>query len=335
MAAKSPININATTEEELMTLPNVFKKWAKAIVSTRKHLGGSMTVDDFKSIIKIGANIWQPLIEQGIIVFGPPGAARHDHQISSKSDSFPNVPLTQGASSPDPSDEPPTQPTPVHMATACLQFPPKGGMDTLTPILNESSTLGIHPGLGGPDPERGQLGLRALQVPHPTAAGHPTRADGPEEQSPGHVSPTGQSPEEVADPQGKTTNEVDQYIWLLKQKLAAEHEQWKATKAAWKEEIQQKTSLQTALQEVEVAWQDEVAQRKTITHALKGELVSTHDQFCSATHSYQDKIAVLDQTCAEAKQKAKVLRKQWDDYKKECDKAKMEISALESTNKLH
>ena len=29
------------------------------------------------------------------------------------------------------------------------------------------------------------------------------------------------------------------------------------------------------------------------------------------------------------------MQKQWDDYKKECDKAKIEISALESTNKSH
>ena len=127
------------------------------------------------------------------------------------------------------------------------------------------------------------------------------------------MSPTGQSPEEVADPQGKPTDEVDRYIWLLNQKLAAECEQWKATEVAWKEGVEQKTSLQAALQEVEVAWQDDVAQRKTITHALQGELESTHDQFHSATHSYQDKIAILDQTCADAKQKAKVLKKLWDD----------------------
>ena len=50
---------------------------------------------------------------------------------------------------------------------------------------------------------------------------------------------------------------------------------------------------------------------------------------------YQDRIAILDKTCAEDKQKAKVLQKQQDDYQKECDKAKMEISALESTNKPH
>ena len=62
-----------------------------------------MTVDDFKSITKLIASIWQPLIEQGAIVFGPPGAARHDQQNLSTSDSSPEVPLTQGASLPDPS----------------------------------------------------------------------------------------------------------------------------------------------------------------------------------------------------------------------------------------
>ena len=107
MAAKGPININAAMEEELMTLHHISKKRAKAIMDTCKQLGGSITVDNFKSITKISANIWQPLIEQGAIVFGPPGAARHDHQSSSTSDSSPDIPLTQGASSLDPSDEPP------------------------------------------------------------------------------------------------------------------------------------------------------------------------------------------------------------------------------------
>ena len=154
----------------------------------------------------------------------------------------------------------------------------------------------------------------------------PTGAGGPEEQSPGHVSPTGQSPEEVADPQGKPTDDTDRYIQLLEKNFAAERELHKATEVAWQEEVEQKISLQTALQEVEVTLQDQEKQR-TITQALQGELESTH--------SYQDKIATLDQTCAEAQQKAEVLQKQWDDYKKECDKAKIEIAALESTNKLH
>ena len=302
-----------------MTLHHISKRWAQAIMDTHKQLGGSMTVDDFKSITKISANIWQPLIEQGAIVFGPPGAARHDHQSSSTSDSSPDIPLTQ---------EPPNQPTPVHMAPARLHFPPKGGMDTLTPILDESSALGIHPGLGGPDPERGQLGLRASQAPHPAVAG------GPEEQSPGHVSPTGQSPEEVADPQGKPTGDTDRYIQLLEKNLAAERELRKATEVAWREEVEQKTSLHAALQEAEVALQDQETQR-TITQALQGELESARNQFHSATHSYQDKIATLHQTCAEAQQKAKVLQKQRDEYKKESDKAKIEIAALESTNKSH
>ena len=270
MAAKSPININAAMEEELMTRHRISKKRAKAIMDTRKQLGGSMTVDDFKSITKISTNIWQPLIEQGAIIFGPPGAARHDHQSSSISDSSPDIPLTQGASSPDPSVEPPTQPTPVHMAPAWLHFPPKGGMDTLTPILDESSVLGIHPGLGGPDPEKGQLGLRASQAPHPAVAELPTGAGGPEEQSPGHVSPTGQSLEEVADPQGKPMGDTDQYIQLLEKNLATECELRKATEVAWWEEVEQKTSLQAALQEAEVALQDQETQR-TITQALQGE----------------------------------------------------------------
>ena len=69
MATKSPININSATEEELMTLHHISKKWAKAIMDTCKQLGGSMTVDDFKATLD----------RTRCHHLGPPAAARHDH----------------------------------------------------------------------------------------------------------------------------------------------------------------------------------------------------------------------------------------------------------------
>ena len=73
MASNLPININLANIKELKTLPGISNVWARAIISTHKCLGGSMTVEDFKSITKIGYNVWQPLLEKGAITFGPAG----------------------------------------------------------------------------------------------------------------------------------------------------------------------------------------------------------------------------------------------------------------------
>ena len=158
MASNLPVNINLADIQELNTLPGISNGRARAIISTHKCLGGSMTVDDFKSITKIGYDVWQPLLEKGAITFGPAGpsgpanAARTNYQASSTSESSPNVLLNQDASSPEHSVSPPAQSTPVQMAPAHLQFPPKGAI-VLTPIPEAVPlTPGIHSGLGGPDP---------------------------------------------------------------------------------------------------------------------------------------------------------------------------------------
>ena len=107
MASNFLININLANTKELKMFPGISNGRAKAIISTHNRLGGSMTVDDLKSITKIGYNVWQPLLEEGVITFGPPGpsgpsnSARSNHQASSTSDSSPEVPLNQEASSPE------------------------------------------------------------------------------------------------------------------------------------------------------------------------------------------------------------------------------------------
>ena len=63
MASNPPVNINLADIQELKTLPGISNGQAQAIISTRKRLGGSMTIDDFKSMTKIGYNVWQPLLE--------------------------------------------------------------------------------------------------------------------------------------------------------------------------------------------------------------------------------------------------------------------------------
>ena len=132
MASKLPVNINLTNIKELKTLPGISNGWARAIISTHKRLGRYMTVDDFKSITKIGYNVWQLLLEKSAITFGPAGpsgpanAARVNHQASSTSESSPDGPLNQDASLPEHSISPSAQSTPVQMAPVHLQFPPKG-----------------------------------------------------------------------------------------------------------------------------------------------------------------------------------------------------------------
>ena len=102
MTSNLPVNINLANIKELKTLPSISNGQAQAIISTRKHLGGSMTVDNFKLITKISYNVWQPLLEKGAITFGPAGpscpanAARANHQASSTSGSSPDVPPKPG-----------------------------------------------------------------------------------------------------------------------------------------------------------------------------------------------------------------------------------------------
>ena len=142
-----------------------------------------MTVDDFKSITKIGYNVWQPLLEKGAITFepvdpsGPASPARATHQTLSTSESSPDVPLNQEASSPEQSVSPPAQSTPVQMAPARLQFPPKGAI-ALTPIPETVPlTLGIHPGLGGPDPATVPQWIPVPPAHPNTGSGLPVVAD--------------------------------------------------------------------------------------------------------------------------------------------------------------
>ena len=63
------------------------------------------------------------------------------------------------------------------------------------------------------------------------------------DQSSGDVSPSGQSPEQVADPQAKQMEEQKQRIQLIKLELAIEHEKKQAAKAALQKEVEQTTLL--------------------------------------------------------------------------------------------
>ena len=89
------------------------------------------------------------------------------------------------------------------------------------------------------------------------------------DQSSGDVSPLGQSPEEVADPQVKRMEELKQRIQLIKLELAIEHEK---RQAALQKEVEQTTLLRAALQNVRAA-KTALAKAQAVAKALLPSLV--------------------------------------------------------------
>ena len=83
------------------------------------------------------------------------------------------------------------------------------------------------------------------------------------------ISPSGQSPEEVADPRAKQIDESKQMVLLIQLESAAEHERKQAAKAAWQDEVKQKISLRAALQKEQAALQKEVEQSTLLQAALQ------------------------------------------------------------------
>ena len=67
-----PVNINRADETELKALPQIGKFCAQAIIHAHTKQGGRLTEDDFKSIPKLGAKVWQPLLDEKAITFGSP-----------------------------------------------------------------------------------------------------------------------------------------------------------------------------------------------------------------------------------------------------------------------
>ena len=279
MTSNFPININRADIQELKTLPGIPNGRARAIISTRKRLGGCMTVDDFKSITKIGCSVWQPLLEKGAITFDPAGpsgparAARANHQTSSNSESSPDVPLNQEASSPEHSVSPPAQSTPVQMAPARLQFPPKGAI-ALTPIPETVPlTPGIHPGLGGPDP---------ATVPQwiPVPPAHPNAESGlPVVADPDRVSHAVQFAEGASNPHvgmAKELAAMREALQAAEEALAAEREQFHAAAEALAVERHHfqhtKQVYEEELQVAHAALAEEQQQLSSVKQAFEGKL---------------------------------------------------------------
>ena len=69
-----PVNINRADETELKTLPQIGKFHAQAIIHACTKQGGRLMEDDFKSISKLGTEVWQPLLDGKAITFGSPAS---------------------------------------------------------------------------------------------------------------------------------------------------------------------------------------------------------------------------------------------------------------------
>ena len=340
MASNLPVKINLADIKELKTLPGISNGRARAIISTRKRLGGSMTVNDFKLITKIGYNVWQPLLETGAITFGPAGlsgpasAARTNYQASSTSESSPDVLLNQDASLPEHSISPPAQSTPVQMAPAHLQFPPKGAI-ALTPIPEAVPlTPGIHPELGGPDPATVPQWVPVPPAHLDVESGLPVVAD------PGMVSYAVQFAEGPSSPPIGLAEELAlmrEALQAAEEALAAEHEQSQAAAEALVIERHQfrhtKQAYEEELQVAQAALVEEQKQLNSVKQALQGELETVREQLRSTNHSYQDKLASLGQSCGQNEQNAQVIQRQRDEYKRELEKTQKAMSSLEGTNK--
>ena len=279
MASNLPVNINLADIMELKTIPGISNSRARAIISTHKHLGGSMTIDNSKSITKIGYNVWQPLLEKGAITFGPAGpsgpanAARSNHQALSTSESSPDVLLNQDASSPKHSISPLAQSTPVQMAPAHLQFPRKGAI-ALTPIPETVPlTLGIHPGLGGPDPA-----TVPQRVPVPPA--HPDVESGlPVVADPDMFSHAVQFAEGPSNPPIRMAEELAlmrEALQAAEEALAAECDQFQAAAEALAVECcyfqHAKQAYEEEPQVAHAALAEEQKQLSSVKQAFQGEL---------------------------------------------------------------
>ena len=94
-----PVNINRADEAELKSLPQIGRFQAQAIIAARNHQGGRLTEDDFKAIPKLGAEVWQPLLDQKAINFGSPApvpTARCDPKSMSSASSAEDTPKPNG-----------------------------------------------------------------------------------------------------------------------------------------------------------------------------------------------------------------------------------------------
>ena len=159
-----PVNINRADETELKTLPQIGKFHAQAIIHARTKQGGKLTEDDFKSISKLGAKVWQPLLDEKAITFGSPAPTARCEPMSVSSTSSVEDTQNESKSSTDTAVGSPSQSTPVHIAQARFQFKPhyqKTQSSALQPSASGDNQTPRHPPQGSTDKAISQKAMAA------------------------------------------------------------------------------------------------------------------------------------------------------------------------------
>ena len=65
----NPVDINNSSVTESKTIPNIGDRRASTIVKLREEKG-ALTLEDLKTLPSIPSTIWDPLVSEGMIVFG-------------------------------------------------------------------------------------------------------------------------------------------------------------------------------------------------------------------------------------------------------------------------
>ena len=147
-----PVNINRADESELKSLLQIGRFWAQAIIAAHTDRGGRLMEDDFKAIPKLGAEVWQLLLDKDAITFGSPAPVptdRHEPKSMSSASSADDT-QNQMESSADTTVGPPTQSTPVHIAQAHFQFQPQYQKALASAPQSSANGDNLTPGLGNP-----------------------------------------------------------------------------------------------------------------------------------------------------------------------------------------
>ena len=145
-----PVNINRADETGLKTLPQIGKFHAQAIIYAHTKQGGRLTEDDFKSIPNLGAEVWQPLLDEKAITFGSPAPTARREPMSVSSTSSVEDTQNESKSSTDTAVGPPSQSTPVHIAQAHFQSKPHYQKTQSSALQPSASGDNQTPGLGHP-----------------------------------------------------------------------------------------------------------------------------------------------------------------------------------------
>ena len=88
----TPININTATYDLLKNIKNIGDKRAKKIIEIR-DIKGRLTLEDLKIIPNIPSSIWDPLVEEGLVIV--PSTLRKSQELETRTENVPNPNISQ------------------------------------------------------------------------------------------------------------------------------------------------------------------------------------------------------------------------------------------------